>query len=121
MQPTFTDPVDVVREEAGIRTSLPCFLLHGVFSRGECARIIHEAEAAGFQATGGDYPPSYRDNDRQVRDDAARAEAVFARIRPFLPERLVDAAGDTWCLKGLNPRFRFCRYRGCRRPRSSRW
>lgn len=115
MQPTFTNPVAVVREEAGIRTSLPCFLLRGVFSRGECARIIHEAETAGFQATGGDYPPSYRDNDRQVRDDAARAGAVFARIRPFLPERLVDAAGDTWRLKGLNPRFRFCRYRGGQR------
>jgi len=115
MQPIFSGPVTVVREEAGIRTSLPCFLLRGVFSRAECARIIQEAEADGFQATGGDYPPSYRDNDRQVRDDAARAEAVFARIRPFLPERLVDAAGDGWRLEGLNPRFRFCRYRGGQR------
>jgi predicted 2-oxoglutarate/Fe(II)-dependent dioxygenase YbiX len=115
MQPTFPDPVTVVREEAGIRTALPCFLLRGVFSRAECARIIQEAEAGGFQATGGDYPPSYRDNDRQVRDDAARAEAVFARIRPFLPERLVDAEGNRWRLKGLNPRFRFCRYRGGQR------
>jgi predicted 2-oxoglutarate/Fe(II)-dependent dioxygenase YbiX len=105
----------VVREEAGIRTALPCFLLRGVFSRAECARIIQEAEAEGFQATGGDYPPSYRDNDRKVLDDAARAELVFERIRPFLPERLVDAAGDAWRLKGLNPRFRFCRYRGGQR------
>ncbi len=104
-----------MREEAGLRTALPCFLLRGVFSRQECARIIQEAEAAGFQATGGDYPPSYRDNDRQVRDDAQRAEALFARIRPFLPEHLVDAAGDRWRLKGLNPRFRFCRYRGGQR------
>jgi predicted 2-oxoglutarate/Fe(II)-dependent dioxygenase YbiX len=115
MQPNFLGPATVVREEAGIRTALPCFLLRGVFTRAECARIIQETEAAGFQATGGDYPPSYRDNDRQVRDDAARAEAVFARIRPFLPERLVDAAGDGWRLKGLNPRFRFCRYRGGQR------
>lgn len=115
MQPNISGSAAVVREEAGIRTSLPCFLLRGVFSREECTGIIHEAEASGFQATGGDYPPSYRDNDRHVRDDAARAEAVFARIRPFLPERLVDAAGDAWRLKGLNPRFRFCRYRGGQR------
>jgi predicted 2-oxoglutarate/Fe(II)-dependent dioxygenase YbiX len=115
MQPNFSTPEVVVRAEAGIRTDLPCFLLRGVFSRAECARIIQEAEGAGFQATGGDYPPSYRDNDRQVRDDSARAEAVFARIRRFLPERLVDAAGDSWRLKGLNPRFRFCRYRGGQR------
>ncbi len=105
----------MVREAAGVRTELPCFLLRGVFSRGECARIIQEAEGAGFQATGGDYPPSYRDNDRLVRDDAALAEAFFTRIRAFLPERIVDAAGEAWRLHGLNPRFRFCRYRGGQR------
>jgi predicted 2-oxoglutarate/Fe(II)-dependent dioxygenase YbiX len=109
------DTAAVVRQETGIRTELPCFLLRGVFSRGECARIIQEAEEAGFQAMGGDYPPSYRDNDRRVRDDAALAEAVFARIRSFLPERLVEASGDAWRLRGLNPRFRFCRYRGGQR------
>ncbi|HYH96866.1 2OG-Fe(II) oxygenase [Hyalangium sp.] len=115
MQPTFSDVAEVVRQEAGIRTDLPCFLLRGVFSRGECVRIIHDAEEAGFQAMGGDYPPSYRDNDRRIRDDAALAEVVFVRIRPFLPERIVDASGDTWRLRGLNPRFRFCRYRGGQR------
>jgi predicted 2-oxoglutarate/Fe(II)-dependent dioxygenase YbiX len=98
-----------------VRTPLPCFLLRRAFSREECARIIQEAEGAGFQATGGDYPPSYRDNDRWVHDDAARAGALFARLRPFLPERLVDAAGVAWRLSGLNPRFRFCRYRGGQR------
>ncbi len=105
----------MVREEAGVRTSLPCFLLRQALSREECARVIQEAEAAGFQATGRDYPPSYRDNDRRVLDDAALAGALFARIRRFLPERLVDAAGDAWRLSGLNPRFRFCRYRGGQR------
>lgn len=98
-----------------MHTPLPCFLLRGVFSRRECARIIQEAEQAGFGATGGDYPPSYRDNDRLVRDDARLAEAFFERIRPFLPERLEDAEGNSWRLRGLNPRFRFCRYRGGQR------
>jgi predicted 2-oxoglutarate/Fe(II)-dependent dioxygenase YbiX len=115
MQPRFADSAEVVRQEAGVRTALPCFLLRGVFSRDECARIIQQAEVTGFQAMAGDYPPSYRDNDRLVRDDAALAEAFFARIRPFLPERIVDASGGAWRLRGLNPRFRFCRYRGGQR------
>lgn len=115
MRPTFVTAAEVVREEAEVRTPLPCFLLRQVFSREECARIIQEAERTGFQATGRDYPPSYRDNDRLVRDDAELAGALFARIRRFLPERLVDAAGEAWRLSGLNPRFRYCRYQGGQR------
>ncbi|WP_224361557.1 2OG-Fe(II) oxygenase [Hyalangium versicolor] len=115
MQPSLADTAAVVREVASVRTDLPCFLLRGVFSREECARIIQEAEGTGFRATGGDYPPSYRDNDRLVRDDATLAEAVFARIRAFLPERIVDSSGAAWRLHGLNPRFRYCRYRGGQR------
>lgn len=111
MQPAVVIPADVVREDAGVQTPLTCFLVRRAFSREECARIIQEAEAAGFQATGRDYPPSYRDNDRLIRDDAERAETLFERIRRFLPERITDAAGGTWRLHGLNPRFRFCRYR----------
>ena len=105
----------VMKAAAGVRTELPCFLLRGVFSRSECARIIQEAERSGFQETGADYPASYRNNDRLVRDDAALAEAFFARIRAFLPERLVDSEGEAWRLSGLNPRFRFCRYRSGQR------
>ncbi len=115
MHPILTAATQVERAEAGVKTSLPCFLVRGVFTREECARLIQAAEAGGFQATGGHYPPSYRDNDRLVRDDAALAEAVFARIRRFLPERRVDEAGVAWRLRGLNPRFRFCRYRGGQR------
>ncbi|SEN02997.1 WD domain-containing protein, G-beta repeat-containing protein [Stigmatella aurantiaca] len=115
MRPIYPGAADIVWEAADVRTPLPCFLLRGVFSRSECLGLIQEAERVGFQATGRDYPPSYRDNDRQVHDDAALADTVFARLRPFLPERLVDASGDTWHLQGLNPRFRYCRYRGGQR------
>jgi predicted 2-oxoglutarate/Fe(II)-dependent dioxygenase YbiX len=115
MRPTYSGASAIVREAADVRTSLPCFLLRGVFSRSECLGLIQEAEHAGFQATGRDYPPSYRDNDRQVHDDAALADAVFQRLRPFLPGRWVDAEGATWHLRGLNPRFRLCRYRGGQR------
>ncbi|MCI0572110.1 MAG: 2OG-Fe(II) oxygenase [Myxococcaceae bacterium] len=112
MHPIFASPRVVVKAEAGIHTPLPCFLLRGVLSQDECARAIQQAEEAGFQATGGDYPPSYRDNDRLIWDDAEWGLALFERLRPFLPDRYVDETGHTWHLRGLNPRFRYCRYRG---------
>jgi WD40 repeat protein len=59
----------------------------------------------------GDYPPSYRDNDRRVHDDAALAATLFAELGPLLPARLSERDGSGWTLCGLNPRFRFCRYR----------
>ncbi len=96
---------------AGVHTPLPCFLVRGALDAATCAKVVAEAEATGFSATGRDYPPSYRDNDRLVRDDPALAEALFARLRPLLPEQLVDAQGLRWRLHGLNPRFRYCRYR----------
>ncbi len=96
---------------AGVRTDRVCFLVRGALGRAECERTVAEAEGAGFLATGRDYPASYRDNARCVRDDAALAAALFERLRPHLPGRHVDAAGCTWHLHGLNPRFRFCRYR----------
>ncbi|MBF5045853.1 MULTISPECIES: 2OG-Fe(II) oxygenase [Myxococcaceae] len=94
-----------------MQTGLPCFLVREALSRAECAEVISEAEAAHFSATGRDYPPSYRDNDRLVRDDAGLAERLFARLRPLLPAQLEDAQGRHWRLHGLNPRFRYCRYR----------
>lgn len=88
-----------------------CFLVDGVLDGPACARIQALAEARGFSATGVDYPPSYRDNDRLVLDDPALAAGLFARLAPLLPARVVDDAGAVWELVGLNDRFRFCRYR----------
>ena len=88
-----------------------CFALPAALAPARCASIVAEATARGFQATGADYPPSYRDNDRLVLDDPALAAALFAELGARLPGRLIDRAGATWQLQGLNARFRLCRYR----------
>lgn len=88
-----------------------CLLVHGFLSAEECAALIDAAEARGFVGAGSDYPPSYRNNDRQVLDDAELARRLFERLRSYAPERLVDADGAGWRLHALNERLRLCRYR----------
>jgi hypothetical protein len=88
-----------------------CFPLPDVLDAATCQQLIGQATARGFARTGGDYPPSYRDNDRLVLDDPDLAAWLFERVRGLLPATL-DLAGETWALEGLNERFRFCRYQG---------
>jgi len=95
---------------AAVRTELPCFLVRRVLSPNECTNII-EATTPRFVRTGHDYPQNYRNNDRAIHDDAMLAKRLFDRIRALLPDRLTDGAGASWRLKGLNERFRLCRYR----------
>lgn len=90
------------------------FLVSDLLDGEECARLVADG-TPGFRPTGRDYPASYRDNDRLVRDDPGLAAALFARLRAHLPERLDGAR-----LVGLNPRFRFCRYRDGQRFRVHR-
>lgn len=88
-----------------------CALIHGVLDAAECAALIAAAEARGFAGAGGDYPPSYRNNDRQVLDDPALAQRLFDRLREHAPAELADADGTRWRLASLNERLRLCRYR----------
>jgi len=85
-------------------------LIPGVLSRGECAETIACAEAGGFEAMGPRYPSGYRNNDRAVVDDPTLAAKLFERLRAHLPDEWIEG-GARWRLIGLNPRFRFCRYR----------
>jgi WD40 repeat protein len=89
-----------------------CYAISNAIDAAEAARIVDGATRAGFAPTGHDYPPSYRDNDRLVRDDQALAKTLFERLRGVLPGRIVDGRGDEWRLSGLNERFRYCRYTG---------
>jgi hypothetical protein len=107
MQPINTG---AARSDLGFDLPGACFVLDDVLDRAACARWIRRTERVGFARTAGDYPPSYRDNDRLVIDDRAAADALFARVRPHLPPRIHDAAGRAWVLGGLNERFRVCRY-----------
>ncbi|UZW60841.1 2OG-Fe(II) oxygenase [Lysobacter enzymogenes] len=88
-----------------------CALIHGVLDAAECAALIAAAEARGFAGAGGDYPPSYRNNDRQVLDDPALAQRLFERLREYAPAELADTDGTRWRLASLNERLRLCRYR----------
>lgn len=98
-----------------MRPNYVCHELDRVWSDAECDAAIQRAETAGFSATGGDYPPSYRDNDRLVLTDAALAASLFERLRARLPATL-----DGESLVGLNERFRVCRYRDGQRFRIHR-
>ncbi len=90
------------------------WLLPAVFSPAECQALIERISAAGPQDPRPAYPPSYRNNDRLVLDDAALGAEIFARIAPLVPGELVSG-GRRWRLVGINPRLRACRYRAGQR------
>lgn len=88
------------------------WLVRGLLSPGECSDWIALGEAIGF----GEAPintehgqvrvSEVRNNDRAMRDDPARAAALWSRLAGFVP-----AAIEPWVAVGLNERFRLYRYR----------
>jgi hypothetical protein len=86
-----------------------CRVVPGFLSARECRQLIAAAQARGFGGAGTDYPPSYRNNDRQVVDDPALAGRLLQRLRPHVPATL-QAGGERWQLHSLNERLRLCRY-----------
>jgi WD40 repeat protein len=114
MTATSTPGTTIVEERLAAPGGAPCVLLHGALSPDECAAQVEALEALGYGPTGASYPPSYRDNDRLVLDDAGLANELFVRLAAHLPETL-ERRGATWRLVGLNPRLRGCRYRGGQR------
>lgn len=91
-----------------------CEVFDDFMSPAECRALIARAEQAGFRAASGDYPPSYRNNDRLVVDDVALATLLFARLERHAPRSLRaddrSPAREHYELHGLNERVRFCRY-----------
>eukprot|EP01043_Picozoa_sp_COSAG02_P048130 COSAG02_NODE_4695_length_5086_cov_2.667135_2_plen_327_part_00 len=101
------------------------FVLHNVFSESECRRMIEASERRGYSealistgAVSQALDKSYRHSDRNIHDDPALAQEIFARIRGELPQsgtfgygRFRDTA-HPWACKGLNERLRFLRYDG---------
>ena len=90
-------------------------MIHEFLSPDECAEFILASEGRGFRSAESDYPPSYRNNDRQVIDDDEVAKRLHARLREKATQAGLEACivGDetAWHLVGLNERIRFCRYR----------
>src|SRR5436305_78517 len=87
-----------------------------VYSAAECERFIDLIERSSPSLATNN--PMYRDQDRVIRDDLDAAVALFARLRPHLPERMGDLR-----LVGLNPRLRMYRYRPGQRfdPHMDHW
>ena len=77
----------------------------------ECAAWIQLAEQAGFDAApidtaaGPQQRPEVRNNRRVLYDNAAAAERLWQRARPFVTEHR-----EVWQPIGLNERLRFYRY-----------
>ena len=91
-----------------------CLLIPGFLSKAECHSLIEAAEGRGFLSAELDYPPSYRNNDRQVLTDERLAAQLLPRLREWLPGGIegllpIDLVPD-WGLEGINERFRLCRY-----------
>src|SRR5262249_10854021 len=105
-------PVSRLKVERPLPPELgTCLLIHGFLSPSECADLIARAEHCGFVSANADYPPSYRNNERQVDDDPEFAKALFERLQQLVPGSIEDhVEGVTWHLKALNERIRWCRY-----------
>lgn len=88
-----------------------CFTLDDLLTRQQCQAFIDKAESDGYLAMAGDYPPSYRDNDRIVIDDRSLSDQLFEELGRHLPKTHQGPGGTSWTLVGLNSRFRGCRYR----------
>jgi hypothetical protein len=110
--------------------------LDNVLTKKECSEWIQRAEVQGYEAaeinTGGNqsyYDPNYRNSDRCIIDDEARAAKLFKRMQPYLPqvserpqmqpylpqvsERPQRRPGKDMSsspLAGLNERLRFLKY-----------
>lgn len=96
-----------------------CVVIPGFLSRAECTALIGAAEGRGFSSAELDYPPSYRNNDRQVLTDVQLAAQLLCRLRNELPggvEALMPSdLTPNWRLDGINERFRLCRYQAGQR------
>eukprot|EP00316_Scyphosphaera_apsteinii_P010015 CAMPEP_0119343922 /NCGR_PEP_ID=MMETSP1333-20130426/106705_1 /TAXON_ID=418940 /ORGANISM="Scyphosphaera apsteinii, Strain RCC1455" /LENGTH=248 /DNA_ID=CAMNT_0007356343 /DNA_START=18 /DNA_END=764 /DNA_ORIENTATION=+ len=103
------------------------WLVDGLLSSDECARLLSCAETHGFGFT--NYEHSYRGNLRLTTTDTSLAEAVWARIQPLVPHTLTlrkpeceaesaafwwdhyPYAEGEWEAYGLNECWRLAKYR----------
>ncbi len=93
---------------------MPCFLVKKAFPKAFCESII-ETHKPFFRKADTHYPTSYRNNERQIKQDEQLSAALFAEIKTHIPERLqTKGIGQyekgEWKLSGLNEKMRVCRY-----------
>ena len=87
------------------------FTVSDLLSEEECDHFIRFTEAHGYDpapiTTGAGFRmrPDIRNNWRVMIDDTTRADWLWERLAPFMPERW-----GLWRPAGLNERFRYYRY-----------
>jgi hypothetical protein len=91
-----------------------CLLIQNAFNEEFCDEVI-EMNKDDFTPANLNYPSSYRNNERQVKDDLAFSEILFEEIKKYIPsvieiEGISHVEHGTWILKCLNERIRICRY-----------
>lgn len=91
-----------------------CLLIRGAFDKQFCDRIIDETRKS-FRPAKTHYPRSYRNNERQVKEDESLATFLFKEIKNYVPSKLkIDGISQLeqgeWELRSLNTHIRICRY-----------
>ena len=82
-----------------------CRIIENFLSAAECAAL--KCRMGETASANGDYPPSYRNNQRIVFDDTALAVDLAARMQIALGCELAIPEAE---FIGINPRWRGCRY-----------
>jgi len=98
-------------------TEMKCLAIEKILTQNECSQIIALAEESGLfkpaliNAGFGQelYIPEARNSDRCIIDDLKFAEAIFERLKEFIPTTHTSS-GISWKAVGLNERFRVLRY-----------
>ncbi len=92
-------------------------MLDNVLTAEECAAIIAETEAGGYERAlvtigrNQTYAPEVRLCDRCMVDSPMDAGVLFERVRPFLPAAMpAGLRAKPFALVGLNERLRILRY-----------
>ncbi len=87
------------------------WLLYGVFSSEECDELIEKTENVGYGNLSATHTGNYRKNQRMTVSHKALADELFMRIQDACPEEVRHPNKNVvWRLKGVNHRFRFCKY-----------
>jgi len=117
--PSIPDEIEVKTEWARLLEVAPAepvaqqvagreiWLIEGLFSAGECAALLEQAERHGFGAT--HYKKSYRGNLRLTTTDYSLAEAVWDRLHSVVPA-IISCNGMEWDAVGLNECWRLAKY-----------
>ena len=83
------------------------FLLKDVLNATETEKLVQDAEKYGFGFT--NYEKSYRGNLRLITYDQSLANAIWQRIKPFVPSTVTER-GKVFTVIGLNECWRMAKY-----------